>query len=156
MSNGGTITNDVTLVGADDTAPVALHNVANGTLANDAVNVGQMEAAMAGTMAYADARLTEALDYTDARFAALDYDLREARKESFAGTAGAMAMAGLPQVVEAGTRMIAGAVGHFRGQTAFAIGASLAANEGRTVFKLNGSIDTKGYAGVSTGAGFAF
>ncbi|WP_299307090.1 YadA-like family protein [uncultured Croceicoccus sp.] len=54
------------------------------------------------------------------------------------------------------TRVARMRIGHFRGQIAFAIGASLAANEGRTVFKLNGSIDTKGYAGVSTGAGFAF
>ncbi|CAN0514473.1 unnamed protein product, partial [Ectocarpus sp. 8 AP-2014] len=49
-SNGGSITNDVTLVGADRGSTVALHNVADGTLANDAANVGQMQAGLASVM----------------------------------------------------------------------------------------------------------
>lgn len=46
-SNGGTITNDATLVGADPGAPVGLHNVAPGEVAagsTDAVNGGQLYA----------------------------------------------------------------------------------------------------------------
>ncbi|MDJ0275845.1 YadA-like family protein [Sphingomonas sp. 2R-10] len=45
VSNGGTLTNDVTLVGANPNAAVALHNVAAGTVAagsTDAVNGGQL------------------------------------------------------------------------------------------------------------------
>lgn len=77
------------------------------------------------------------------------------RKEAFAGTAGALATAGLPQVSSDGGSMIAGAVGHYRGQTAFALGFSSAVSD-RAVVKINGTIDTHGYAGVSGGAGFSF
>ena len=50
VSNGGTLTNDVTLIGANAAAPVALHNVAGGTVAagsTDAVNGGQLAAVSA-------------------------------------------------------------------------------------------------------------
>jgi autotransporter adhesin len=46
-SNGGVMTNDVTLVGANPAAPVGLHNVAAGNMAagsTDAVNGGQLNA----------------------------------------------------------------------------------------------------------------
>ena len=42
IANGGTPTNDVTLVGANTDAPVALHNVATGVALTDAVNVEQL------------------------------------------------------------------------------------------------------------------
>ena len=45
MSNGGTLTNDTTLVGADPAAPVGLHNVAPGRIAagsSDAVTGAQV------------------------------------------------------------------------------------------------------------------
>ena len=45
VPNGGTLTNDVTLVGADPAAPVALHNVAGGAVSatsTDAVNGQQL------------------------------------------------------------------------------------------------------------------
>ena len=53
-------------------------------------------------------------------------------------------------------RMMAGAIGHYRGETAFALGASAAFNDGRAVAKFNGSVNTRGHAGISAGAGFAF
>lgn len=149
VGNGGTITNHATLVGANAGAPVALHNVADAMAATDAVNLRQLQSGM-------DAAVASANGYTDARIAELGFNLRDVRKASFAGTAGAMAMAGLPQVLESDGRMVAGAVAHYRGQTAFAVGASASSNEGRAVFKFSGSMDTRGYAGVSTGAGFAF
>ncbi|WP_169749359.1 YadA-like family protein [Croceicoccus naphthovorans] len=136
-------------MGADSSMPVRVHNVANATSAYDAVNLQQMQAGL-------DAAISSSNAYTDMRIAELGFDLHELRKESRAGTAGALAVAGLPQVIESDGRMLAGAIGHYRGETAFALGYSGAFNDGRAVFKLNGTMDTHGYAGVSTGAGFAF
>lgn len=145
VSNGGTVTNDVALVGADSSSPVALHNVATGVLPNDAVNVQQMQDGLA-----------MAMDYTDMRFAQLNYDLKELNEHANAGTAAAMATAGLPQVIESDGRMMAGAIGHYRGETSFALGFSTSSNDGRAVAKVSGTVNTRGYAGISAGAGFAF
>jgi len=156
VSNGGTVTNDVALVGADATAPVALHNVAAGTRSTDAVNLGQVQSSLASAMA--DSRA-----YTDLRFndlqagiAQLDFDLAEARRDAFAGTASAMAVSGIPQTISADRSMIGGGIAHYRGQTAFALGMSTTFNDGRTVVKAGATVDTRGYGGVSAGAGFSF
>nr|WP_283773469.1 YadA-like family protein [Altererythrobacter sp. KTW20L] len=156
QSNGGTITNDVTFVGADPGLPVRVHNVANGLTATDAVNLGQMQAGLASTLA--DAR-----SYTDERFNALSFDLgnlgsdvQRLRRDAFAGSAAAMAFAGIPQTMEEGRSMVGGAIGHFRGQTAFAIGASTTLNDGAAVVKAGGTLDTRGKGGFSAGAGFSF
>ncbi|MEO1967490.1 MAG: YadA-like family protein [Sphingomonadaceae bacterium] len=147
-SNGGTVTNDVTLVGAVDTQPVALHNVANARTSTDAVNLGQMNTGL-------DMVMSAATGYVDSRIADLRFDLDEVRRDSHAGTAGAMAFAGIPQTTEAGRSMLAGAVSHYRGQTAFAFGYSIAAQDG-PVIKVGASVDSRGYAGVTAGAGISF
>ncbi|GGD54628.1 hypothetical protein GRI62_03995 [Erythrobacter arachoides] len=156
QANGGTVTQDVTLVGANVAEPVRLHNVAAGTLANDAVNVAQLNNGLSAVLA-------DAVSYTDERFALLDagmdslsFDLAELRDDAFAGTAAAMAVAGIPQTMEAGQSMVGGGVGHFRGETAFAIGVSTTFNDGRGVMKAGGTLDTNGHGGFSVGAGFGF
>jgi len=156
VSNGGTVTNDVTLVGADSTAPVVLHNVANGTRANDAVNMGQFQAGLndvlADSMAYTDRQLsTLAFNLEN-----LSHDMRRMREDAFAGTASAMAVAGIPQTMEAGGRMVGGAIGYYRGETAFALGASSTFNDGRGVAKVGATLDGRGHGGFSAGAGFSF
>ena len=160
VSNGGTITNDVTLVGADPTAPVVLHNVANGTLANDAANVGQLQvglsSVMASSMSYTDQRMAEAMAYTDMRIADLSFDLAEFRDEAFAGTAAAMAMSSIPQSIEPNKSLIGGAVGHYRGKTAFGFGYSGVSGNGKMIFNARGTIDTDGKGGFSVGTGFSF
>lgn len=156
VSNGGTITNDVALVGADATAPVALHNVAAGTSSTDAVNLGQVQSSLASAMA--DSRA-----YTDLRFgdlqagiAQLDFDLREARQDASAGTASAMAVSGIPQTITAGRSMVGGGIAHYRGETAFALGMSTTFSDGRGVVKAGATVDTRGNGGFSAGAGFSF
>jgi autotransporter adhesin len=52
--------------------------------------------------------------------------------------------------------MVGGAVGHWNGQTAFAMGLSHASDDGRVIFKAAGSINTRGNAGGNVGAGFSF
>lgn len=156
VGNGGTITNDVTLVGANGGQPVALHNLAAGTAATDAVNLGQLQAGMTDVLA-------DSISYTDQQFGLLSaqisdvaFDLEEFREEAFAGTAGAMAVAGIPQTMEPGRSMFGGAIGHYRGETAFAIGASTTFNEGRGVLKAGATMDTHGKGGFSAGAGISF
>ncbi|BBC72535.1 conserved hypothetical protein [Altererythrobacter sp. B11] len=149
VSNGGTITNDVALVGADGGAPVALHNVANGTLATDAVNLGQMQSGL-------DAAMATSMDYTDQRIAQVGFDLADLRRDAYSGTASALAMAGIPQTLDPERAMVGGAIGHYRGQTAFALGASTAFSEGRVVAKAGATMDTHGNGGFTAGAGFSF
>jgi len=155
ISNGGTMTNDVTLIGADPSAPVALHNVADGRSATDAVNLRQLQGglaeAMAGSMAYTDARLVE----YDARLVAMSFDLEDVRRSSYAGTAGVAALANLPQPMDAGRSMVSGGVGHHRGETAFALGFSSAVGEDFVV-KAGASVDTRGNGTFGAGAGFQF
>ncbi|WP_160616998.1 YadA family autotransporter adhesin [Pseudoblastomonas halimionae] len=156
VSNGGTLTNDVALVGADATAPVALHNVAAGTSSTDAVNLGQLQSGLASAMA--DSRA-----YTDLRFndlqadiAQLDFDLSELGRDAAGGTASAMAVSSIPQTISAGRSMFGGGVAHYRGETAFAIGMSTTFDDGRGVVKAGATLDSRGKGGVSAGAGFSF
>ncbi len=130
-------------------AATTLQNVAAGVSATDAVNVSQLNAGI-------NSAVTQANNYTDSRFAGLDFDLREVRRDSRAGTAGALAAAGLPQAYEAGKGMIAIAGGTYGGQSAFALGFSKAFNDGSTVVKLSGSYDSQGRAGAAGGIGYQF
>jgi len=70
-----------------------------------------------------------------------------------AGVAAGMAMAGLPQAYEPGRSMAAVSAGSFRGESSIAIGVSAISQGGRWVYKLSGSADTRGDAGVAIGAG---
>ncbi|WP_221557948.1 YadA-like family protein [Qipengyuania qiaonensis] len=149
VSNGGTITNDVTLIGRDAAAPVALHNIADATAATDAVNLRQMEAGLANVLA-------DSMGYTDMRIAQIGFDLAELRDDAFSGTASAMALASIPQAVEQGKMMIGGGVGHYRGETSFGFGMSSTFADGQAVLKVSGTIGANGKGGVAAGAGFAF
>jgi autotransporter adhesin len=128
---------------------VTLHNVAAGTSATDAVNVSQLNTGINNAV-------TQANSYTDSRIAALDFDLRSARRDNYAGTSAALAAAGLPQAYEAGKGMIAIAGGTYQGQSAVAVGFSKAFDNGSTVVKFSGSYDSQGRAGASGGIGYQF
>ena len=130
-------------------APVTVHNVAPGTAPTDAVNVAQLNSGI-------NSALTQANSFTDQRFATINYDLRKVRRDSNAGTAGALAAAALPQAYEAGKGMIAMAGGTYQGQTAFALGLSKALNDSHTVVRLNATYDTRGHAGGAAGVGYQF
>ena len=136
----------VTLGSGGDT-PVALHNVAEGVSGTDAVNVSQLDAGMTNAVTQANA-------YTDSRIAALSFDLRKISRDSNAGTAGALAAAGLPQTMEGGRGMLAMAAGTFQGQHAMAIGFSKASDNGRTIVKAGATYNSRGQLGANVGIGF--
>jgi len=125
-------------------------NVAAGTKPTDAVNLGQLNQGLAGT-------LTQANTYTDSRIAALTYDINKVRRDGEAGTASALAVAGLPQAFTPGAGMIAGGFGVYRDETAFAIGASKIFNDGHTVVKGGASFTSRsGTVGANLGIGYQF
>ena len=160
VSNGGSVTNDVTFVGADASAPIRVHNVANGMLANDAVNVGQLQTGLADvisqSMSFTDMRFDEAISYTDARIADVAFDLAGLDDDASAGTAAAMAMSAIPQAIDGGSSMIGGGVGHYRGETAFGFGYSVATDDGGAVLQVRGTVNTRGQGGIAVGSGFSF
>lgn len=109
-------------------------NVAPGMAGTDAVNLNQLGAAMAEVNARVD----------------------KVRREAAAGTAAAMAMAGMPQAYQPGRNMLSAGVGSFRGQTALAVGVSRLSDNGSWVVKAGLSADTRGSVGANIGAGFHF
>ncbi len=72
-----------------------------------------------------------------------------------AGSAAAMAVAGLPQAFAPGKGLIGVAVGSWRGQEAFAVGASKVFGED-TVFKAGAAFDSHGDGGFNAGIGWQF
>jgi autotransporter adhesin len=130
----------VTLGGG--TGDTTIHNVAAGTVATDAANVGQVQQAMDWSKGY-----------TDQRFDQLDGEMQRIGHRADAGVAAALAAAGLPQAYEPGRSMAAVSAGSFRGESSIAIGVSTISEGGRWVYKVAGSANTRGDAGVSIGAG---
>lgn len=138
----------VTLGNAAGT-PVALRNVAAGTAATDAVNLGQLQSGLQGLA-------NQTANYIDSRIADIGFDLGTLRRDLSAGSSAAMAVAALPQAMEPGATMIAMGGGTYRGQSAIAFGASRAFADGRAVVKVGGTYDSRGYGGANAGVGFQF
>lgn len=130
-------------------SPTTIRNVASGVAPTDAVNVMQLGTSVSNAISTSNA-------YTDARIAAINFDLRSVRRDANAGTAGALAAAGLPQAYEAGKGMIAIGGGVYLNGSAVAFGFSKAFNDGHTVVKLGGTYDSSRNAGASGGIGYQF
>jgi autotransporter adhesin len=130
-------------------AAATLHNVAAGVAPTDAVNLQQLNDGLADTLASANA-------YTDTRLAGVEFDLSQVRRDANAGTAGALAAAGLPQAFEPGRGMLAFGAGTYQGQSAFALGLSRVMDDGKTVIKAGATYDTQKRVGANAGVGFQF
>ncbi|TRW16875.1 YadA-like family protein [Glacieibacterium frigidum] len=116
----------------------------NGT---DAVNLSQLQAAT-GT-------INSSINNLQGQIDGLGFDLRNARRRANAGTAGAMAVAALPQPFTEGAGMVAGAVGFWQDQVAFAIGVSKIVSDSAIV-KAGASVSGRGSGGFNAGVGFQF
>ena len=117
-------------------------NVAGGTADTDAVNVRQLDAAIAQS----------GIDINN-RLNALQSDISGVRHDAHAGTASAMAMASMPQSVIPGKVMIAAGVANYQGQSAMSLGISNFSENGRWAVNFNGSANTRGNAGAAIGVG---
>jgi autotransporter adhesin len=139
----GTVNQNSITLGGSSSSATAIHNVAAGVAGTDAANVDQVK--QMGQ---------EANAYTDLRSNQLRADIQTTAKDASAGTAGAMAMAGMPQAAIPGKSMWTAGAAAYDGQAAIAIGVSKLADNGRWVIKFSGSANSRGKTGVSVGAGF--
>jgi autotransporter adhesin len=124
-----------------------ISNVSSGTAATDAVNVTQLNSQVNSALSSANA-------YTDNLFSGLNNKIDKVDRQNKAGIASAMAMATIPQAYSPGKSMVALGMGSYSSESAISIGASVIAPEGHIVYKLNGSIDSRGTAGVAAGVGY--
>ena len=145
MDNNGLTINggpSVTTNGVD-AGGKKITNVAAGEADTDAVNVGQLNQKL-GTIAGANT----------AHVAALEQKINNVEDEADAGTASAMATAGLPQAYLPGKSMIAVGASNYRGKTGYAVGFSAITDGGNWIIKGTASGNSKGRFGASIGAGY--
>lgn len=117
-------------------------NVAGGTADTDAVNVRQLDAAIAQSGADMNNRL-----------GSLQSEISSVRSNANAGAASAMAMASMPQSVVPGKAMMSAGVANYQGQSAMSVGISNFSENGRWAINFNGSANTRGKAGAGVGVG---
>ncbi|OBX04581.1 hypothetical protein QV06_06020 [Gallibacterium genomosp. 3] len=117
-------------VGED--TPNRIRGVADGVAPTDAVNRHQ-------------------LDMTTNN---LDRKINQVSRDANAGTASAMAVAGLPQANQAGYNMISVASGYYGGENAVAIGISKVSDNGKVIFKVSGTSNSQGKMGMNAGVGY--
>ncbi|MDA3978314.1 YadA family autotransporter adhesin [Gallibacterium sp. AGMB14963] len=122
---------NVLAVGSENT-PTRIRGVADGVAPTDAVNVRQLNA----TANYLDRRISQV------------------SRDSNAGTASAMAAAGLPQANQPGYNMVSVASGYYGGENAIAIGLSKASDNGKVIFKVSGTSNSQGKMGMNAGVGY--
>lgn len=121
-------------------------NVAAGTQATDAVNVQQLNSSVSNAVNIAN-------QYTDNWGETLRREIRSLDNNANAGTASAMAVAGLPQSYVPGKSMAAIAASSFEGETGFAVGISTISQDGRWVHKISGNSNSRGDVGITVGTG---
>ncbi|MDB5884992.1 MAG: hypothetical protein JWR74_1163 [Polaromonas sp.] len=116
-----------------------LTSVAPGSAGTDAVNVNQLNGVTAGIGNYVN-NVVRRID--------------DVEKNADAGTAGAMAMAGMPQAFTPGKNMLAAGAASYQGQTSLAVGLSRLSDNGKWVMKVNGAANSRGKVGLAVGAGY--
>lgn len=107
-----------------------IHGVAPGVAETDAVNVGQLRS--------------------------LRHHVNTVDKDLRAGIAMSMAAASIPQSYVPGKSLAALGAATYRGESGFAVGVSTITDNGKWVFKVNGTGDTRGNFGAGIGAGYLF
>ena len=82
---------------------------------------------------------------------AIKYQISDLERKASAGTAAAIAMANLPQPIEAGEEGIAVGTGVYSNSAAVALGYSRTSKTGKEVLKISASYDTNNKIGVGMG-----
>ena len=139
-------TNRATVTLGTPGTPVQLRNLAPAVASTDAVNLGQLQSSLAGTLG--DARA-----YTDTAINGLAFDLSKVAKQAYAGTASALALQS-PALFEPGQTSIRGGVGYYRGEWALGLGLRATGDNGR--WSLSGGISAGPTSGVAASAGIDF
>ena len=118
-------------------------NVAAGTAGTDAVNVSQLNQAL-GSITGANT----------ANFTALNNKVNEVAADAKAGTAAAMAVAGLPQAYLPGKSMMAVGGSVYRGESGYAIGYSTISDGGNWIVKGTATGNSRGHYGATAAVGY--
>ena len=118
-------------------------NVAEGTAGTDAVNVSQLNQAL-GVITGANT----------ANFTALNNKVNEVAADAKAGTAAAMAVAGLPQAYLPGKSMMAVGGSVYRGESGYAIGYSTISDGGNWIVKGTATGNSRGHYGATAAVGY--
>ena len=119
-------------------------NVANGVKAKDAVNVSQLKA------------VRTKVEKNTSVIQQLQKDVKEVDKKSdlaLGGVSNAMAMANLPQVMGDKKFNLAASYGYYGGSHAVAVGFSGTNDNQNFIYKLSGSVNSKGNLAFGIGAG---
>lgn len=119
-----------------------IQNVAPGLISKDSTD------AINGSQLYA------MMNESNANLDKLKGQVNKMSKRHRAGLAGVNAATTLPQVFMPGKSMISAGAGHFKGQSAVAVGYSRASDSGKVIFKLQGNVNTQGEFGAGAGIGY--
>ena len=118
-------------------------NVAAGTDGTDAVNVSQLNQALGSITGV-----------NTANFTALENKVNEVAADAKAGTAAAMAVAGLPQAYLPGKSMMAVGGSVYRGESGYAIGYSTISDGGNWIIKGTATGNSRGHYGATAAVGY--
>ncbi|WP_051018520.1 YadA-like family protein [Bartonella queenslandensis] len=171
--NDGKKKNKVTLVGVSESDPVLIDNVADGRIesgSKEAVTGGQlhdytdqhMKLVLYDAKKYTDERFNNIIDntvnnvvnetksYTDIKFEALRYEIKEVRKESRRAAAIGLAVSNLSYEDTPGSLSLSIGTGIWRNQSAFAVGAGYISENGRIRSNISAT-NSGNYWGIGAG-----
>ncbi|WP_223857274.1 YadA-like family protein [Acinetobacter seifertii] len=100
-----------------------------------------------------DQKVTNVSNQLEEAFYTTNKRIDDVENRANAGNAQALATAGLPQAYIPGKSMMAISGGTYRGETGYAIGMSSISDNGKWVFKVSGSGNSRGDFGGTVGAG---
>ncbi|WP_353663646.1 YadA-like family protein [Neisseria musculi] len=124
-------------------------NVADGEISaasTDAINGSQLY--------YTNEAINNVANYTVNMGNQLNRRIDDVENRSNAGTATAMAVAGLPQAYLPGKSMVAVAGGTYRGESGYAVGYSSISDNGNWVIKGSATGNSRGHYGATAGVGY--
>lgn len=133
----GNRTNNIVLTGSG-TGPVGIHNVADGVIASDAANYGQVTKARDEAIAYTDEKFAAVQTENSGRFDALSGEIAQTRTEARSGISSAMAMAALRYDESPGKWTIASGFGNFKGSSSLTTGFGYTSEDAR--FRINAAV----------------
>jgi len=129
-------------------------NVAAGTQGTDAVNVDQMNDAVASATGKLPAGMS-AKDYTDQRFNSMQNTVNQVAKNSYAGVAAAMAMPNMTPS-QPGNTVVAAGASSYKSGAALGVGATYRSRNSKWLVNGAVSVTSTGDAGVRAQVGCEF
>lgn len=153
VTNGG-----VTITPAAGGNPVSLTTGGLNNGGNKITNVAPGEISATSTDAVNGSQLHNAINNSVGNVAGAVENLQnrmgKLQDDSEAGTASALAAAGLPQAYLPGKSMIAVSGSTYRGQQGYAVGMSAISDSGNWIVKGTAAGNSRGHFGVTIGAGY--